>query len=305
MRQPDEAADFTDRGRRKMPALMCGADNNYLALTWRQIHTIEKAASDPPPSAAAKPAAVSQRLTPRNLSAQIHHEAKGNPISSRPITSVANCCPGLEVDFRAVWRRLFKGIELREYDNLVVRVDPDEKTVAGLQGKRLLRVWVGPDTEDAFLTMTKIYGPASSDPDGRIELTTEHEPRRAGAAGMVERPRLCARFRKRQRKHGQPVKVRCDFSKEDGWDQQQPLIEATDATETEPATPANYVSRRPRGAPVFRGRHGGHFASPGRSRRTHARPLLALAERLPRVLVLLLGVGAAGLRQRRRSTPAA
>ncbi len=49
----------------------------------------------------------------------------GNPINSRPITSVANCCPGLEVDFRAVWRRLFKGIELREHDNLVVRIDPD------------------------------------------------------------------------------------------------------------------------------------------------------------------------------------
>ena len=46
---PDKAADFTDHGRRKMPALMCGADNNYLALTWRQIHIIEKAATDPHP----------------------------------------------------------------------------------------------------------------------------------------------------------------------------------------------------------------------------------------------------------------
>ena len=36
--------------------------------------------------------------------------------------------------------------------------------------------------------------------------------------------------------------MRCDFSKEDGWDQQLALIEATDATETEPATPANYNS---------------------------------------------------------------
>ena len=64
-------------------------------------------------------------LTPKNLSAQISYEAKGNPISSRPVTSVANCCPGLEVDFRAVWRRMFQGIELREYDNLVVKVDED------------------------------------------------------------------------------------------------------------------------------------------------------------------------------------
>jgi hypothetical protein len=242
LRQPDEAADFTDRGRRKMPALMCAADNNYLALTWRQIHTIEKAAMDPPPSAAAKSPAVSQRLTPRNLSAQIHHEAKGNPISSRPITSVANCCPGLEVDFRAVWRRLFKGIELREYDNLVVRVDPDEKAVAGLHGKRLLRVWVGPDPEDAIVTMTKIYGPASSDPDGRIELVTELNP--AGLAPLEWSNALAyvLAFANQQRERQPPVKVRCDFSKEDGWDQQLPLTEATDATETEPATPANYVS---------------------------------------------------------------
>ena len=46
LRQPEEVADFTDRGRRKMPALMCGADNNYLALTWRQIDTIRKAGEE-------------------------------------------------------------------------------------------------------------------------------------------------------------------------------------------------------------------------------------------------------------------
>ena len=57
LRQPDEVADFTDRGRRKMPALMCGADNNYLALTWRQIDTIRKAAEGlpaPKPNAGAR-----------------------------------------------------------------------------------------------------------------------------------------------------------------------------------------------------------------------------------------------------------
>jgi len=124
LRRPDEVADYTDRGRRKMPALMCGADNNYLALTWRQIDTIKKAALAPSVSTAdtTKPKGG---LTPKNLSAQIAYEAKGNPICSRPVTSVANCCPGLEVDFRAVWRRIFRGIELREHDNLVVSVDKD------------------------------------------------------------------------------------------------------------------------------------------------------------------------------------
>src|SRR6185295_19685012 len=59
LRSPDEVADFTDRGRRKMPALMCGADNNYLALTWRQIDTIRKATVSAPASApAVKPPAT-------------------------------------------------------------------------------------------------------------------------------------------------------------------------------------------------------------------------------------------------------
>ncbi len=243
LRRPDKAADFTDHGRRKMPALMCGADNNYLALTWRQIHTIEKAANDPRPKAGAKPAAVSQGLTPRNLSAQIHHEAEGNPISSRPITSVANCCPGLEVDFRAVWRRLFKGIELREYDNLVVRLDPDKAmhalkstdnsmTLDQLQGKRLLRVKVG--TEE-YRMMTHISGPASSDPDGRILLTTDMNP--AGLAPLEWSNALA-----HVRLHAGKL-VRCDFSRDDGWDQQQPLIE----------DPAKYVSFNLEVQPFFEG----------------------------------------------------
>jgi hypothetical protein len=44
LRKPDEIGDLTDQGRRKMPALMSGADSFYLALTYRQIATIERAA---------------------------------------------------------------------------------------------------------------------------------------------------------------------------------------------------------------------------------------------------------------------
>jgi hypothetical protein len=185
LRRPDQVADFTDRGRRKMPALMCGADNNYLALTWRQIDTIRKAALAPRVSRPGTAAIVKNKLTPKNLSAQISYEAKGNPISSRPVTSVANCCPGLEVDFRAVWRRMFRGIELREYDNLVVKVDEDCDAVvdghngvtlkpAGLAGHRLLRVDL--PAGDPLLMMTPIWGPASSDTEGKILLTTSENP---------------------------------------------------------------------------------------------------------------------------------
>ena len=109
-------------------------DGSYLALTWRQIQTIVKASRQPlrsnPASDSTKPGANPLHpgpLTPRNLSAQLHYAAAGNPVSSRPVTSVSNCTPGLEFDLRAVWRRIFVGIEFREWDNLVIRMDPDAK----------------------------------------------------------------------------------------------------------------------------------------------------------------------------------
>jgi hypothetical protein len=45
LRQPEEVGDLSDKGRRKMPALMRGADGRYLALTRRQIDLITKAAA--------------------------------------------------------------------------------------------------------------------------------------------------------------------------------------------------------------------------------------------------------------------
>ncbi len=219
LRQPDEVADFTDHGRRKMPALMCGADNNYLALTWRQIHTIEKTAADPPVAQPAAAAPAANGLTPRNLSAQIHYEAKGNPICSRPITSVANCCPGLEVDFRAVWRRMFKGVELREHDNLVVRIDPacdaEVRLRQGMDKLQLRRPARAPPvarrrrrttamTSPVPMT-TPIKGPASSDPDGMIDLTTNMNPNGLAA---VEWSNALAHILH----HAGGKRVRCDFS---------------------------------------------------------------------------------------------
>jgi hypothetical protein len=232
LRRPNEVADFTDHGRRKMPALMCGADNNYLALTWRQIHTIEKTALDPPVTRPASAPPAANGLTPRNLSAQIHYEAKGNPICSRPITSVANCCPGLEVDFRAVWRRVFKGVELREHDNLVVRIDPacDAEVGSGtdhkfrlrdLPGRRLLRVVVKIHGHDqSFPMTTPIKGPASSDPDGMIDLTTNMNP--YGLAAVEWSNALAHILHNAVGK-----RVRCDFSREISWDQHQALDEKT------------------------------------------------------------------------------
>jgi hypothetical protein len=42
LRQPEEVGDLSDKGRRKMPAMMRGADARYLTLTRRQIDMIRK-----------------------------------------------------------------------------------------------------------------------------------------------------------------------------------------------------------------------------------------------------------------------
>lgn len=44
LRKPEEIGDLTDRGRRKMPAMMRGADGRYLVLTRRQIDAVVRAA---------------------------------------------------------------------------------------------------------------------------------------------------------------------------------------------------------------------------------------------------------------------
>jgi hypothetical protein len=43
LRQPEQIGDLSDLGRRRMPALMRGADGRNLALTRRQIDTVTKA----------------------------------------------------------------------------------------------------------------------------------------------------------------------------------------------------------------------------------------------------------------------
>lgn len=213
-----------------MPALMCGADNSYLALTYRQIDTIRKVAEEAPfrnESAHQEPGPDS--LTALNLTAQLHYEARGNPISSRPVTSVANCCPGLEVDFRAVWRRMFTGIVLREYDNLVMEIDPDvsDRKIKALLGRQLLRVRLKEEEklplekQQKFLMMTPIKGPASSDPDGEIALTTQFNPN--GLAAVEWSNALTHILSGHQGKI-----VRCDFTRrlpEDQKDIRQPLID--------------------------------------------------------------------------------
>lgn len=185
LRKPEEVGDLTDRGRRKMPALMSGADSFYLSLTHRQIATVDKAANsgvfEPPTERRATPK-PEPALSPRNLTAQLFYEAAGNPINSRPGMAVANCCPGLEVDFRAVWRRLFEGIELSEHENYVVddqRVHADGRKVKpDLKDRRLLKVGGGKDgklSSGKEVTVT-LYVPAASNPNNKIKALSETNP---------------------------------------------------------------------------------------------------------------------------------
>lgn len=219
LRRPEQVADFTDSGRRKMPALMCGADGNYLALTHRQIDTIVRASRQPLDMADDKPDLEADSPAPalraRNLSAQRHqevnHVARGNPVSSRPVTSVGNCTPGLEMDFRAVWRRVFEGIELREYDNLVMHVD--DPKLADLRGCRLLRIrW----DNEAFFTMATATGPSPADTVGQsVVYATDSNP--LGLAPLEWSNALAKMLHERT---GQTVQG--DFTKTPAWYTQRP-----------------------------------------------------------------------------------
>lgn len=223
LRQPDQAADFTDHGRRKMPALMCGADGNYLALTHRQINTIFRAAGQPIDADVAAPEIEADLpkagLTARNLSAQRHRDvnfvARGNPVGTRPVSAIANCTPGLEVDFRAVWRRVFEGIVLREYDNLVVEVtDPSLKHLVGC---RLLRISY--DGAKPFLTMATAIGPSPADTVNQsVVYSTDANP--WGLAPLEWSNALAKMLHARV---GQTVA--CDFTKEIAWFTPQPWDE--------------------------------------------------------------------------------
>lgn len=73
-----------------------------------------------------------------NLSAQLHYRGSGNPYSVLPRTAISNCFPGLEFDFRNLWRRALQGIVLIENNNLVLQSEAPEYD--HLVGRRLLAI---------------------------------------------------------------------------------------------------------------------------------------------------------------------
>ena len=77
-------------------------------------------------------------IHPLNLTAQIAYRGAVNPPMTTPGTAISNCFPGLECDFRNVWRHIFEGIVMHEADNYVVACERDEYN--DLVGCRLLFV---------------------------------------------------------------------------------------------------------------------------------------------------------------------
>jgi len=80
----------------------------------------------------------------KNLTAQLNFKAGGNPPSTQPISAISNCFPGLELDFRAIWKHLFQGIELHEAGlwnegHVVLHADENEAAyAAGVRDADLL-----------------------------------------------------------------------------------------------------------------------------------------------------------------------
>jgi len=134
-------------------------------------------------------------LSASNLTAQIHHRGTGNPASVLPRSAISNCFPGLEFDFRNLWRRAFEGIVLVENNNYVVDADPQYQH---LISRRLLR-FGGLDVG----TMVVTKGPVFPDGDSAT-LATEANP---NAVSFMEWSNSIARIL-----HLQGKMVECEFS---------------------------------------------------------------------------------------------
>jgi hypothetical protein len=102
-------------------------------------------------------------IEPLNFTAQFSHRALGNPPSTLPESAISNAFPGLECDFRNVWRRIFEGIVLHESDNYVV--DVEDHQYDDLRGRRLLYIEESP-------TLVQVHGPNIPNTDVALGFST-------------------------------------------------------------------------------------------------------------------------------------
>lgn len=93
---------------------------------------------------------MTKKLEPKNLTAQLHYRGAGNPVSVLPRTAISNCFPGLEFDFRNLWRRTLEGIVVIENNNYVVEAEDPQyedlvtRRLVKVDGKPTMVVTTGP-----------------------------------------------------------------------------------------------------------------------------------------------------------------
>lgn len=109
-------------------------------------------------------------IDPRNVTAQLRFRAAGNPPGTEPHSAISNCFPGLEFDFRNLWRRIFVGLVMHEADNFVVAVD--DPAYSHLLGHRLLTV----DGDPLVASVTGPRLPSDGSLAAPIPLGTEANP---------------------------------------------------------------------------------------------------------------------------------
>jgi hypothetical protein len=133
---------------------------------------------------------------PLNRAAQLHFRARGNPPNTLPSSAISNCFPGLEFDFRAIWRRILVGIVIVENNNYVTDADTQQLRDE-LVGHRLLRI-------DGHDVSTQAFGPLIPGRGSQPLATAGNNP-----VAFMEWSNTIALLLQKQ---GQTV--RCDFTKD-------------------------------------------------------------------------------------------
>lgn len=119
LRTYEKVGDYRDGYRRLMPGMMRNADGMLLALT-RRMQSLITAATNP--YAKAEPPPSRGQICPTNQTAQLEHRCQGNPPGTLLTTAVSNNFPGLEFDYRSIWRHVFEGVTMYEAGPRVIDV---------------------------------------------------------------------------------------------------------------------------------------------------------------------------------------
>jgi hypothetical protein len=157
-------------------------------------------------------------IEPANLSAQLHHRAAGNPPSTLPDAAISNCFPGLEFDFRNLWRRLLEGIVLHEASGFVVGADsPNEElvgryliSVAGFPTLMSVRTPAGEDAGGAFMEWSNALADVVAQNTGQLVPCEFFDPSNPDAELATVELRVRPLFVRSEATEGQTAAIQED-----------------------------------------------------------------------------------------------